>query len=144
MAQGSQDRARLRFRGSRKGGGGGGGSWSGGRGSRTVTTSAALALASGVVHDLRDPDGIVRPLLRSAAVRLAGSRRWGIDRVGREYLRLDPPTQAPGAAAMVQQTAAAAPDDTGLRSHAAALYEKSASDDVIDAEVIDEDDGDSP
>jgi hypothetical protein len=109
-----------------------------------VTTSAALALASGVVHDLRDPDGIVRPLLRSVAARLAESRRWGIDRVGREYLRLDPPSPAPGAAAVQRQSTVAVPGETGSRSRAGTLYEQGASDEVIDAEVVDEDDEDSP
>jgi hypothetical protein len=142
MAQGSQDRLRLRFRGGRRGGAGGGGSWSSGRGSRTVTTSATLALASGVVHDLRDPDGILRPLLRSVAVRLAESRGWGIDRVGREYLRLDPPSPAAGAATTVLQTTVAAPEDTQSGSHAPRLYEQGAGDDVVDAEVVEEDDED--
>jgi hypothetical protein len=141
MTTGSQERVRLRLRGGRRGGGGGG-SWSSGRGSRTVTTGATLALASGIVHDLRDPDGLLRPLLRSAAARLAERRRWGIDRVGREYLRLDPPSPSAGAAATMQQTTVALTGDTGSGSRAARLYEEGASDDVIDAEVVDEDDGD--
>ncbi len=116
MVTGQQHRVRLRLGAGPRDGGARGATWSAGRGSRSVTMGATLALASGVVHDLRDPDGILRPLLHSAAARLAESGRRGIDRLGRRYLRLDPPTPAPGVTA-----------------------ERGAGAEVVDAEFVDED-----
>ncbi len=53
---------------------------------RTLVTFGAV-----VAQDLRDPDGAVRPLLRRAAVRMIGSRREVVRRLGATYLRRDPP-----------------------------------------------------
>jgi hypothetical protein len=148
MPTGSQRKVRLRFRGGRTGGGGGrggdGASWASGRGSRTAATSTAIALATEVVHDLRDPDGLLRPLLRSVAARLAESRRLGIGRTGERYLRLDPPLPGAGAAGTTLRTPTAVPQDTGAGPRGGTLDEQGASDDVVEGEVIDEDDEDSP
>jgi hypothetical protein len=148
MPRGSQRKVRLRLRGSRAGGcgggGGGGASWVSRRESRTVTTSTAIALATEVVHDLRDADGLLRPLLRSAAARLAESRRLGIGRVGQQYLRLDPPLPAAGAAGTPLRTPAALPQDAGMGPRGGKLDEQGASDDIVEGEVIEEDDEDPP
>ena len=142
MPAGSQRKVRLRSRGGRCGGGGT--SWVSGRGSRTVTRSIALALATEVVNDVRDPDGLLRPLLRSAAARLAESRRLGIDRVGRQYLRLDPPLPASGAAGTPLRTPTTLPQDAGAGPPAGTLDEQGARGDVVEGEVIEEDDEDPP
>lgn len=63
------------------------------RGGRT-TTRALIAVGAYVAQDLRDAEGMMRPLLRRAAIRLALSRREPARRLGDAYLRLDPP--APG------------------------------------------------
>jgi hypothetical protein len=57
------------------------------------TTARALLVAGAyVAQDVRDPDGLVRPMLRRAAQRLAVSRRPTLRRLGCSYLRGDPPT----------------------------------------------------
>jgi hypothetical protein len=56
-----------------------------------TTTSALVAVGAYVAQDLRDAEGLVRPLLRRAALRLALSRREPARRLGSAYLRLDPP-----------------------------------------------------
>ena len=86
------------------GGRGGGGRGSGRHGSGTQTgdgspgaytaTRALMAVGAYVVHDLRDPDGVARPLLRRAALRMVASRQDAFRRIGGAYLHRDPP--APG------------------------------------------------
>lgn len=71
----------------RAAGGGKGQSSLGGR----TTTRALVAVGAYVVQDLRDAEGLTRPLLRRAALRLALSPSEPVRRVGGAYLRLDPP-----------------------------------------------------
>lgn len=59
-------------------------------GTRTATR-ALIAAGTYVAQDLRDPDGVTRPLLRRAALRMVASPRKVIRRVGTAYLRGDPP-----------------------------------------------------
>jgi len=59
-----------------------------------TATRALVAVGAYVVQDLRDAEGLTRPLLRRAALRLALSRLEPARRLGSAYLRLDPP--APG------------------------------------------------
>jgi hypothetical protein len=71
----------------------------GGRGSQSslsgrTATRALVAVGAYVAQDLRDAEGLTRPMLRRAALRLALSRREPARRLGSAYLRLDPP--APG------------------------------------------------
>ena len=54
-------------------------------------TRTLVAVGTCLVHDLRDADGLVRPLLRRAALSLAVSRGYQARRLGNTYLRLDPP-----------------------------------------------------
>lgn len=63
----------------------------GGLGGRTATR-ALVAVGAYVVQDVRDAEGLTRPLLRRTALRLALSRREPVRRLGGVYLRLDPPT----------------------------------------------------
>ena len=58
-------------------------------GGRTATR-ALVALGTYVAQDLRDAEGLTRPLLRRAALRLALNRRESARRLGGAYLRLDP------------------------------------------------------
>jgi len=74
-------------RGRRKDGGRGSESSLGGR----TTTRALIAVGAYVAQDLRDAEGLTRPLLRRAALRLALSRSEPARRLGNAYLRLDPP-----------------------------------------------------
>ena len=60
-----------------------------------TATRALIAVGTYVAQDLRDAEGLTRPMLRRAAIRLALSRREPARRLGCAYLRLDPP--APGA-----------------------------------------------
>ncbi len=55
-------------------------------------TRALIAAGVYVTDDLRDPDGMARPLLRRAALRLVGRPRLPVRRLVRSYLRLDPPS----------------------------------------------------
>jgi hypothetical protein len=83
------------------GGRGSGGRGSGRHGSGTQTgdggpgaytaTRALVAVGAYVVHDLSDPDGVARPLLRRAALRMVASRRDALRRIGGVYLQRDPP-----------------------------------------------------
>ncbi len=59
-------------------------------GGRTATR-ALIAVGTYVAQDLRDAEGLTRPMLRRAALRLALSRREPARRLGNAYLRLDPP-----------------------------------------------------
>lgn len=84
-------------RGTGQGRGQGGGRLSGGArdgrgglGGRTATR-ALVAVGAYVAQDLRDAEGVTRPLLRRAALRLAVSRSQPARRLGGAYLRLDPP-----------------------------------------------------
>jgi len=78
-----------------RGGGGRRSVWGGesSLGGRT-TTRALVAAGAYVAQDLRDAEGLLRPALRRAAIRLALSPREPVRRLGDAYLRLDPP--APG------------------------------------------------
>jgi len=59
-------------------------------GGRTATR-ALIAVGTYVAQDLRDAEGLTRPMLRRAAIRLALSRREPARRLGNAYLRIDPP-----------------------------------------------------
>ena len=59
-------------------------------GGRTATR-ALIAVGTYVAQDLRDAEGLTRPILRRAAIRLALSRSEPARRLGHAYLRLDPP-----------------------------------------------------
>lgn len=59
-------------------------------GGRTATR-ALIAVGTYVAQDLRDAEGLTRPMLRRVAIRLALSRREPTRRLGHAYLRLDPP-----------------------------------------------------
>ena len=59
-------------------------------GGRT-TTRALVAVGAYMAQDLRDAEGLMRPALRRAAIRLALSPREPARRLGDAYLRLDPP-----------------------------------------------------
>lgn len=61
-------------------------------GGRTATR-ALIAVGTYMAQDLRDAEGLTRPMLRRAAIRLALSRREPARRLGKAYLRLDPPAQ---------------------------------------------------
>ena len=94
---------RPRQRRQRRGGpacdGDGSGAARGGRSARggesslggRTTTRALIAVGTYVAQDLRDAEGLMRPMLRRAALRLALSRREPARRLGNAYLRLDPP-----------------------------------------------------
>jgi hypothetical protein len=56
-----------------------------------TTTRALIAVAAYVAQDLRDAEGLMRPVLRRAAIRLALSSREPARRLGGVYLRLDSP-----------------------------------------------------
>ena len=62
-----------------------------GRAAQT-TARALIAAGSYIAQDVRDPDGLVRPVLRGAALRMAVSRQRALRRLGSSYLRGDPPT----------------------------------------------------
>ncbi|NLG65207.1 MAG: hypothetical protein GX537_06330 [Actinobacteria bacterium] len=51
----------------------------------------AAAAVAYLADDLRDPEGVARPVLRRAARSLAASRLAALRRTGTTYLRLDPP-----------------------------------------------------
>lgn len=74
-------------RGRRKEGARGSESSLGGR----TATRALIAVGAYVAQDLRDAEGLTRPLLRRAALHLALSRSEPARRLGKAYLRLDPP-----------------------------------------------------
>jgi hypothetical protein len=57
-----------------------------------TATRALVAVGAYVAQDLRDAEGLTRPLLRRAALRLVTSRAEPVRRIGGAYLRLDPPT----------------------------------------------------
>lgn len=57
----------------------------------STTTRALVAVGAFVAQDLRDPEGVARPLLRRTALRMAASGRDPVRRLGAAYLRADPP-----------------------------------------------------
>ena len=61
-------------------------------GGRTATR-ALIAVGTYAAQDLRDAEGLMRPMLRRGAIRLASSHREPVRRLGVAYLRLDPPAQ---------------------------------------------------
>jgi len=63
------------------------GSWSG-----RVAARALVAVGAYVAEDLRDRDGMTRPLLRRTALRLSASRYTAVHRLGEAYLGRDPAT----------------------------------------------------
>jgi hypothetical protein len=79
-------------------------------GGRTATR-ALIAVGTYVAQDLRDAEGLTRPMLRRAAIRLALSRREPARRLGHAYLRLDPPApeSLPPRVEIVEATALASP-----------------------------------
>jgi len=62
-----------------------------GDGSKHTTAGTLVTLGVCVARDLRDRDGVARPLLRRGAVRMITSRRDVVRRLGASYLRSDPP-----------------------------------------------------
>jgi hypothetical protein len=50
-----------------------------------------IAAGAYVAQDMRDRDGLTRPMLRRAALRMASSRQPALRRLGTAYLRSDPP-----------------------------------------------------
>jgi hypothetical protein len=60
-----------------------------------TATRALIAVGAYVAQDLRDAEGLTRPMLRRAAIRLALSRREPARRLGNAYLRMDPPAPEP-------------------------------------------------
>jgi hypothetical protein len=52
---------------------------------------AVIAAGTYVAQDVRDRDGLTRPMLRRAALRMAVSRQAAMRRLGAAYLRADPP-----------------------------------------------------
>ncbi len=77
-------------------------------GERTAAR-ALVALGTYVAQDLRDAEGLTRPLLRRAALGLALSSRHGARQLGGAYLRLDPPNPAEVDRHLVVDVTAAAP-----------------------------------
>jgi len=58
---------------------------------RKTSAGALTAVGAYLANDLRDPEGLARPVLRRAAQALAASRRAALHKAGAAYLRLDPP-----------------------------------------------------
>ncbi len=56
-----------------------------------TTVRAVIAAGTYVAQDMRDRDGLTRPMLRRAALRMAVSRQPALRRLGSAYLRADPP-----------------------------------------------------
>lgn len=84
-----------RGHGRRDGSGRGAGKGAGaGQGQSSLTgrtaTRALVALGAYVVQDIRDAEGLTRPMLRRAALRLACSPVAPVRRLGGAYLRMDP------------------------------------------------------
>jgi hypothetical protein len=57
-----------------------------------TTVRALVAAGAYIAQDVRDPDGLMRPMLRKTALRMAVSRQPALRRLGSAYLRGDPPT----------------------------------------------------
>lgn len=128
---------RPRQRRQRRGGpgcdGGGAGRGRSGLGSRggesslggRTATRALIAVGTYVAQDLRDAEGLTRPMLRRAAIRLALSRREPARRLGCAYLRLDPPAPEalPASVEVIDAPRAASPRP----AIASAPYERAQS-----------------
>ena len=92
-----------------------------------TATRALVAIGAYVVQDLRDAEGLTRPLLRRAALRLALSRHEPARRLGSAYLRLDPPepSELPKKADVIETTGSSSsprtlpPAPPGAAGHAA-------------------------
>ena len=65
------------------------GAWSG-----LAVTRALVAVGAYAAEDLRDREGMTRPLLRRTALRLTVSRHTALHRLGEAYLGRDPATPA--------------------------------------------------
>jgi len=98
---------------------------------RTTTSGALAAVGAYLANDLRDPEGLARPVLRRAAQALAASRIAALRRTGSGYLRLDPPSTAELEQAADAQAAAG-------RRHA------EAEEEIIDATVVEVVEPDDP
>lgn len=81
-------------------------------GARLDAARTLTAVGVYIVHDLRDREGLVRPLLRRAALRLAASDRAPLQRAGTAYLRSDPPgvVELPGPASALVARAPESPE----------------------------------
>jgi hypothetical protein len=77
-------------RGQGRGPGLAGGKDSAGLATRTAVR-AVIAAGTYVAQDVRDRDGLTRPMLRRAALRMAICRQEALRRLGTAYLRADPP-----------------------------------------------------
>lgn len=81
-----------------------------------TATRTLLAVGAYAARDLRDPDGVARPLLRRAALRLTVCPSRQLRRVGDAYLRSDPPSRdelAARSSAFVIDAAPGAPAGAG-------------------------------
>lgn len=80
--------------------------------SLTSRTAVRALVAAGayVAQDVRDPDGLTRPMLRRAALRMAVCRQPALRRLGSAYLRNDPPAPAELPARSPALTLPAGPD----------------------------------
>ncbi len=75
-----------------------------------TTMRALVAAGTYVAQDVRDRDGLTRPMLRRAAVRMAVSRQPALRRLGSAYLRSDPPAPEELPAGSNAQALPAGPD----------------------------------
>lgn len=66
-----------------------------GRVGRTGRGGVLAAVGAYLVNDLRNPEGLARPVLRRAAQALAASRREVLRKAGASYLKLDAPRATP-------------------------------------------------
>ncbi len=73
--------------------GGGRGAGDGGSLAGRTTVRALVALGTYVAQDIRDPEGMARPMLRRTALRMVASRQGVLRRIGSAYLRADPPSE---------------------------------------------------
>jgi hypothetical protein len=80
------------------------------------TVRALVAAGAYVAQDVRDRDGLTRPMLRRAAICMAVSRQPALRRIGSAYLRSDPPAPEELPARAPTQTLPAAENP-----HAAAI-----------------------
>jgi hypothetical protein len=91
----------------------------GGRSGQRTATGAIAAVGAYLANDLRDAEGLARPVLRRVAHALMASRPAALRRVGAAYLRLDPPLvdeleRAPGGASVAQVPGSANRNDLGV------------------------------
>ena len=89
-------------------------------GAPRAATSTLIAAGTYLIHDVRDADGLVRPLLRRAALSLVTCPYYSARRLAGAYLRLDPPPPAPlPPAAVESQRLSAAHDAPALPTRVA-------------------------